>query len=133
MSNIETVQSIYAAFGKGDLPTILATLSPDIAWEYQPTSTDVPWLQPRRGPSEVAGFFEAVMKELDIRKFEPHTLCVGGNRVVALVNFEAVVRRTGRTVVEVDEAHVWAFDGAGKIIRFRHCTDTQAHLAAWTR
>ena len=32
MSNIATVQGIYEAFGKGDVPAILAVLADDVAW-----------------------------------------------------------------------------------------------------
>ena len=49
MSNIQTVQSIYAAFGKGDTPTILSHLTKTIEWEYGMSDAGVPWLQPRRG------------------------------------------------------------------------------------
>lgn len=31
--NLATVQTIYAAFGRGDVPTILGALSEDIEWE----------------------------------------------------------------------------------------------------
>ena len=33
MSNLATVQSIYEAFGKGDVPSILDTLADDVEWE----------------------------------------------------------------------------------------------------
>jgi ketosteroid isomerase-like protein len=32
---ISTVQSMYAAFGRGDVPGILAHLSPDVSWEFE--------------------------------------------------------------------------------------------------
>ena len=133
MTNLETVQTLYAAFGRGDVPAILALLSEDIAWEYQPTSTDVPWLEPRRGHQEVIGFFQILATELEIKKFVPNAILAGGNRVVALCDFEAVVRRTQRTFIEVDEPHVWTFDDAGKVARFRHAADTHAQHLAWSR
>ena len=34
MNHIETVQKIYEAFGKGDVPAILGHLSDDADWEY---------------------------------------------------------------------------------------------------
>ena len=33
MSNLPTVQSIYEAFGKGNIPAILDVLSDDVGWE----------------------------------------------------------------------------------------------------
>lgn len=49
MSNKQTVQNIYAAFGKGDMPAILDQLTDDIDWEYgyRRAPNPVPWLQPK--------------------------------------------------------------------------------------
>jgi ketosteroid isomerase-like protein len=50
---LETVQSIYQAFGRGDVPAILSRLSPDVQWEQWPDNTaqraGVPWLRAVRG------------------------------------------------------------------------------------
>jgi len=49
----DTVNRIYVAFGKGDIPAILATSSPTVAWESWPDNfgqrAGVPWLAPRSG------------------------------------------------------------------------------------
>lgn len=129
MSNKETVAGIYAAFGRGDVPFILDTLAPDVEWEDHGATTDVPWLQPRRGRDGVAGFF-AALAGFDIQKFDVHTLLDGGDIVVALVDQEAVVRATGRRVAERDEVHVWRFNAAGLVASFKHRLDTHGqHLA----
>jgi hypothetical protein len=70
MTNTETVQEIYAAFGRDDVPAILERLAEDVVWEYGVNSTDVPWLQPRRGRSDVGKFFEAP-GAVEITKFQP--------------------------------------------------------------
>jgi ketosteroid isomerase-like protein len=44
LSNLKTVQDIYAAFGAGDIPAILAKLAPDVDWEYGQGLSQVPWL-----------------------------------------------------------------------------------------
>jgi ketosteroid isomerase-like protein len=131
MSNLETVQSIYAAFGRGDVPTMLAFLSEDIAWEYQPIHTDVPWLQARRGITGAGEFFQAVGRELRIEKFGVNQLLANERTVVALVDIEFVVAKTGKRVREVDEVHVWHFDAGGKVAKFRHATDTHQQQLAW--
>ena len=48
-SNIQTVQSIYAAFGRGDIPAILSDLAVGVEWEYGILDAGVPWLQTRGG------------------------------------------------------------------------------------
>ena len=47
MSNVATVQKIYEAFGKGDVPAILAVLADDVEWESWEDNSSVkagvPW------------------------------------------------------------------------------------------
>ncbi|HKP29300.1 MAG TPA: nuclear transport factor 2 family protein [Gemmatimonadales bacterium] len=129
MSHVKTVQSIYDAFGKGDVPTILGHLAENIEWEYGIVSTNVPWLQPRRGRAEVPRFFQA-LADFEIQKFELKTLLESGDVVVALIDLEGTVRSTKSRVVEEDEAHIWHFDAEGKVRRFRHRADTFQHWLA---
>lgn len=131
--NAETVQQIYAAFGRGDIPAILETLGDDVEWEHHGASSDVPWLQERRGRASVGGFFEAVGKHLDITHFVVKDILEGPNVVVALVDINATVKDTGRSYSEVDEAHIWRFDDRGQVAKFRHAVDTHAHVLAWKR
>ena len=132
MSHIGIVQGIYQAFGRGDVPAILAQLAPNVEWEYGINSTDVPWLQPRQGREHVAAFFQS-LAALDIHKFEPKTFLESGDVVVALVDLEGTVLSTGRRIVEEDETHIWHFDAAGKVSRFRHRVDTHQHWAAFSK
>lgn len=127
MSNIPTVQAIYAAFGQGDVPTILGHLAEDVAWEYDKAESGIPWFAPRRGRAAVPGFFEA-LGAVELRKFQPKTFMESGRVVVVLNDIELVVKATGRSVAEDDEVHLWHFDDAGKVARFCHKTDT---LAQW--
>jgi hypothetical protein len=41
------------------------------------------------------------------------------------------VKPTGKTVREVDEAHLWHFGAAGRVVKFRHRVDTARHRAAY--
>jgi ketosteroid isomerase-like protein len=60
VAHIETVQKLYEAFGRGDIQGILAMLPENVEWEYGVNSTDVPWLQPRRGRAGAAQFFQSL-------------------------------------------------------------------------
>jgi hypothetical protein len=51
--------------------------------------------------------------------------------VVALIEAEAVVKKTGRRIVESPEVHLWHFDAQGRVVRFRHAVDTHQHVTAW--
>lgn len=127
----ETVQGIYAAFGRGDIPAILETLAEDVDWEYAWASSEVPWLEPRRGRAAVAGFFQAVGAHLEFSRFTVNDILEGPNVVVGLVSVDAKVKGTDRPLREIDEAHIWRFDDRGRVSRFRHAADTLGHLRAW--
>jgi uncharacterized protein len=129
--HVETVKTIYEAFGKGDVPTILARMSDDVDWDFAYPDHPVPWLQRRRGKDGVAAFLTAVATGLDFHSFVPVAILGEGVVVVALCDLECTVKATGRRIVEREEAHIWHFDGRGSVVRFRHCADTlqQAHAA----
>lgn len=129
MSNIQTVQTMYAAFGRGDIPAILEHLAEDVIWEYEKPDAGIPWLTPRRGRSEVPKFFEA-LGAIDLQKFYPKTLLESGSTVVSLNDVSFVVKATGKSVVEEDEVHIWHFDATGKVARFCHKADTHQNWLA---
>ena len=125
----QTVQDIYAAFGRGDLAAILAHMADDVEWEYGAAPTPVPWLAPQRGRAGVASFFDALLSRCEMKRFVPRHVLADGALAVSLVDVEFEVRATGRRVVEIDEVHLWHFDARGKVQRFRHRADTAHH--AW--
>lgn len=130
MSNLQTTQEIYQAFGRGDVPIILSKLSETVDWEYGASSSDIPWLQHRQGVDGAAAFFSS-LSEMQIQSFTPKVFLDGGKVVVVLVDIEFTVTRTGKRVVEEDEVHIWYFDDGGKVARFRHRVDTQLQSLAY--
>ncbi len=131
VSNLTTVRAIYSAFGRGDVPTILTHLDEHVDWEYGAGTTSVPWLQHRHGRDGAAAFL-ASLQGLSITRFVPKALMEGDGLVVALIDLEATVTATERTIVEEDEVHIWYFNEAGRVSRFRHRVDTYQHVVACT-
>ena len=130
MTPIETVQSMYAAFGRGDVPAILACLATDIEWEHDSFPNAVPWLQPLRGRMQVPRFFEVLSTQLEFHRFEPKEFLAQGLTVVSLVDVEVSVRATGKRMIEIDEVHLWRFNAQGLVQRFRHRVDTLQQVMA---
>jgi uncharacterized protein len=133
MTNRETVQEIYAAFGRGDIATILDALADDVRWDHLPDGGGahrhgVPWLAERTGRDDVAGFFEA-LRALDFHEFAPTALLAGGDQVVALIDEDVTVRATGERFRDAT-AHVWTFDSDGRVVAFRHIADSVKHVEA---
>lgn len=129
MTNLETVQQIYAAFGAGDVQSILSKLAEDVEWDADSTST-APLVQPRHGRAGVGEFF-ASTAAVDFTKFAPTEFLANDNVVIALIDVEFTVKATGRTVSQLDEAHIWRFNSEGLVVNFRHRVDTQAHHQAF--
>jgi ketosteroid isomerase-like protein len=128
MSNLQTVQEIYGAFGKGDVPAILSKLADNVEWDTD-AAGDVPLNKPRRGRDGVGEFFAATQL-VDFTNFSPTTFLESGNVVVALIDVAFTVKATGKSMTQLDEVHIWRFDNEGKVASFRHRVDTHAqHLA----
>lgn len=126
-ANIERIKSVYAAFGRGDIPHILESVHADVDWEPGAHHGDrIPWLRPGKGRDAVAAFFQA-LGALRFETFEVLAVMGEGPWVVGLCRLEAVHAETGRRLVEASEAHVWRFDEAGRIVALRHCADTLHH------
>lgn len=128
--NVQTVNKIYEAFGRGDVAAILECLSPDVEWEYAWSASPVPWLQPGRGRDHATRFFTGLAGQLEFHRFEVSHALPGQGVVVAFASLEATVLSTGKRIVETDEAHVWYFDDGGLVRRFRHAADTYQHVRA---
>jgi ketosteroid isomerase-like protein len=129
MSNVETVQAIYAAFGRGDVPAILDQLADDVAWDQDAPGYGVPIYEPGVGKDHAARFFQ-LLQDLQIHRFEPTNFLTGGNQVAVTIDIEAEVKATGRTA-EALEIHLWTFGDDGKVSRFFHCVDRHAFALAY--
>src|SRR5438128_8923737 len=68
---VDVIQSLFAAFGQGDLPAMLALVADDVDWAGDKFDADIPTHVNRRGKAEVPKFFEAVATEQDFARFEP--------------------------------------------------------------
>lgn len=130
MTPIDRIHALYAAFGRGDIPTILEQLSPEVEWEYGAQPNPIPWLQPRHGHAGARTFFEELGQQMRIEHFAPKHIVADGAIVVVVLDITFVVLATGKRVVEEDEVHLWRFGDDGRIARFRHRLDTALQAAA---
>jgi uncharacterized protein len=131
VDHAKTVEEIYAAFGRGDIPAVLDQMAEDVRWEEWSDSfaqrAGVPELLPRSGRDGVAGFFQAIA-EWEISEFSVLDIMAGGNQVAAEIVIAASNAHGGR--FRDEELHLWTFDARGKVCRMRHYVDTAKHIAA---
>jgi uncharacterized protein len=129
--SLATVQDIYAAFGRGDVPAILDVIAEDCRWEHwsdhSAQRAGLPYLQARTGPAGVAEFFAAV-SELQIHDFQVLGFIAGEREVVAKILIDATTSTGGR--YRDEELHLWTLGEDGKVVALRHYVDTAKHIEA---
>ena len=133
MDNLATVQAIYAAFGRGDVPAILEQLADDVRWEdwanNYAQNGGVPWMAARSGKAGALEFFQFAGTKMQVSDFQVLDLLGGGKQVAAEVVIEVTYPDSGGHYRD-EELHLWTFNEAGKVVRLRHYSDTAKHIAA---
>jgi ketosteroid isomerase-like protein len=133
MNHVDTVQSIYQAFGQGNVPGVLAHVAPDAQWEawadHTPQRAGHPLFAARNGPAGAGEFLQQLVTLCEIHEFQVLDVFGSGRQVGAEVLIEYTYRPTGQRMSD-EELHLWTFDGAGRVARFRHYIDTAKHLRA---
>ena len=106
-------------------------MAPDVAWDDWADNfaqrAGVPYLVARRGPDGVGGFF-ATVASMTVLDFAVVDVIGTGRRFAAEVRASFLLPGGGRFADE--ELHLWTFDDAGRVSRFRHYCDTAKHIAA---
>lgn len=128
MAPVEVVQSIYQAFGRGDIPAIMSLLAEDVDWIFYGPE-ELPFAGHYTGRDEMLRFFSAVGESAEIHAFEPREFIVADSRVVVLGWERVTARQTGRTW-ETHWAHVFTVE-EGQVTYLREYYDTAALVAAF--
>ena len=121
-ANIATIQRVYEAFGRGDVAAILDTVTDDIDWASESSSSLAPWHGVRRGKDEVAGFFTALASSAEILEFTPLAFAANEDDVMVVIHFEMKVPATGRSGSM--QLHHWWRLRDGKVWHYRGTEDT---------
>lgn len=128
MSNpSEVIQSIYAAFGRGDVAGVLEMLSDDVEWTHR-GSIGLAYMGTFRGKPAVAQWFGDVAAVDGIEAFEPREFLAGPDHVTVL-GWERTRALPGGGVFETDWVHVFNVKD-GRVTRFIGSYDTAASAAA---
>ena len=127
--NVSTVQSLYAAFGRGDVPGVLEHVAEDTVWDFNGGRAEVPWHAPVKGRSELPRFFQSFGGSVEMHVFSPREFMHCGPHVLVDIHIEYTVRKTGTRVVQ-DQIHWWTFDDRHRVTRMRHYEDTAQVLAS---
>lgn len=126
--NIALVRSLYAAFGRGEIDTIVNACSPQVRWLITSTGSDHPMLQERHGREGVQDFFRTLAELQDAEEFTPREIHGSGDKVFVLGNYRWKVRATGK-VVASDFCHVFTVANQA-VAHFQEFADTAQFLEA---
>ncbi len=128
-ANIAHIQTMYAAFGRGDVAALLAGVAPDVDWQTVGRPKDFPTLGPRKGTAQVREFFQLVAEHEDFSDFTPREFYAADDKVFVLGTYKLKVRTTGKPVA-CEWVHVFTLAN-GKVTRFREHTDTAQFAEAF--
>jgi ketosteroid isomerase-like protein len=129
--NINTVEAIYAAFGRGDMPFVVGILDPQVVWNEAEN-----FVYADKSPyvgvdALLSGLFGRLAAEWDGFSAVPQEIVDGGETVVALGRYGGVYKATGAKV-NAQFVHVFRFKD-GKIGSFQQYTDTAQFKDAISR
>jgi len=125
---VELVQSLYAAFGRGDVAFITERVTPDCEWVA--TGEGLPYAGTFRGPQGVAEFFGKLVASENITHFDPREFYSDGGDNVVVVGSEAcTVISTGKPA-KTNWCMVFRLR-AGKVAYWESHFDTLAYYKAY--
>ena len=120
--NVGLVSSVYDAFAKGDVPTVLAAMDQAIEWneaENFPYADRNPYI----GPTAILeGVFARLGGEWEYFKLGLEEILDAGDTVVSRGRYDALYKKTGAKI-SAQFVHVWKLRN-GKILKFQQYTDT---------
>jgi ketosteroid isomerase-like protein len=123
MDNVSLLKSLYEAFGRGEIPTVLGAMSPDIHWHQAEGNPYRPSGEAWVGPDAVLNnLFMRLGGEWDGFSVHPKTFHDARNSVIVEGRYTGTFKPTGKSL-DTQFCHVWDVKD-GKIIRFQQYVDT---------
>ena len=120
--NMNVVRTVYDALAKGDVPTVMQAMDPQIVWkeaENFPYADGNPYVGP---DAVVEGVLKRLAAEWDYFNVKVDEMLDAGDSVVALGRYEAKNKSTDAEI-NAQFAHVWKLND-GKASSFQQYADT---------
>jgi len=125
--NTQVVQSVYEAFGKGDLPAVLAAFDPQIEIVE---AESLPYAGVYRGHGGVSQLMQTIGDVWEVFDVSMERLVAHDDEVIALLQIKARLRGSARPL-EMPVVEVWKLRD-GKVLGIRpFYWDTAAIARAW--
>lgn len=122
---MQLVDSVYAAFARGDIPYIVSLVAPGATWRQ---SRFMPWGGDFQGPSGAVEFFQKLDAAAQTTGFVVHDNVQVGNEVFSFGRHEAILRATGKSA-SIEFMFRWRVEN-GQIVSYQSYVDSAAVQAA---
>lgn len=119
--NRQVMESIFAAFARGDIPFILERLTEDVQFVAH-LDPMVPWSGSYSGKDQVMSYFQRLGGSVEVLAHPIDQLVAEGDTVVATGSVTFKTRAGGRTG-ESSWVYIWKYRD-GKAYRFDQFNDT---------
>jgi ketosteroid isomerase-like protein len=126
--NLAIVQSLFAAFARGDVPTLLTALTDDVEWILPGRPEIIPFAGVHRGPQAVQRYFVVLNETLEFEKLEAREFLARDDMVVVLGRSRDRMKSSGRSAENEWAAAITLREG--KIARYQVYEDTAALASA---
>ncbi len=122
--NVSMIDSIYKAFGVGDIPSVLGVLDAKVIWNEAEGNAMADG-NPYVGPDAVLnGVFTRIGAEYEYFKLKDIQLHeMSNNQVLATLRYDAKVKENG-ALIDAQVAHLWTLKD-GKVTAFQQYVDTK--------
>jgi uncharacterized protein len=123
MDNVSFLKSLYDAFGRGEIPTVLGAMSPEIKWYQAEGNPYMPTGEAWMGPDAVLNnLFMKLGTEWDGFTVHPRSFHNAGNSVIVEARYTGRYKATGKSM-DAQVCHIWDVKN-GKLTRFQQYVDT---------
>ena len=123
MDNVRLLKNLYDAFGRGDVPTVLGSMSPDIRWHQAESNPYMPSGDAFVGPDAVLNnIFMKLGTDWDAFTVHPKSFHGAGDSVIVEARYSGTYKATGKSI-DAQVCHVWDVKD-GKVTRFQQYVDT---------
>jgi ketosteroid isomerase-like protein len=122
----ELVQSLFEAFGRGDINFIVEHVAPDCRWVVP--GQGIPAAGTYQGREGAAQFFQRLSETEKITRFEPSEYFANGDAVLVLGSEEMQVISTGKRAAS-DWAMLFRVRD-GQVVLYQSFFDTAAYAGA---
>lgn len=124
MDNMKLMKDLYDAFGKGDIPTVLGAMAPDIKWHQAESNPYRPSGEPWIGPDAVLqNLFMKLGAEWDGFALQLRSFHNAGGTVIVEGRYNGTYKATGKSM-NAQFCHIWDIKD-GKVTRFQQYVDTE--------